>query len=122
MRQGGADGESRTDQMRVYREIVGALPGARRPRMMVQSMAGTGKSFLPTSIFLWCVIHGMPCKAAAPRNIAAANIECDGSDICATKLHNVFYLGSSYQSSLDVSKPGVEKVGAILTMKLFYDV
>ena len=38
------------DQWRVYNEIVHALPTERRLRMMVQASAGTGKSFLLTSL------------------------------------------------------------------------
>ena len=47
MRHGGPDGEM-TDQIRVYNEIVHALPTDRRLRLMVQASAGTGKSFLLT--------------------------------------------------------------------------
>ena len=50
MREGGPDGEI-TDQWRVYNEIVHALPTERRLRMMVQASAGTGKSFLLTSLY-----------------------------------------------------------------------
>ena len=49
MRDGGPEGEM-TDQWRVYSEIVHALPTERRLRMMVQASAGTGKSFLLTSL------------------------------------------------------------------------
>ena len=116
MQQGGLAGEA-TDQWRVYREIVHCLAGTSCLRMMIQASAGTGKSFLLTSIYLWCVVHGMSCKAAAPTGIAAANIEIEGTTICAATLHNVFDLDSDYQSNLDFSKPGVEKVGSILNMK-----
>ena len=50
MREGGPEGEM-TDQWRVYNEIVHALPTERRLRMMVQASAGTGKSFLLTSLY-----------------------------------------------------------------------
>ena len=71
MRQGGSDGEP-TDQWRVYSEIVQALQSHRRLRMMIQASAGTGKSFLLTSIYLWCVVHDVACKAAAPTGIAGS--------------------------------------------------
>ena len=78
MRQGGGpDGEA-TDQWRVYSEIVQWLSSAKCLRMMIQASAGTGKSFLLASVYLWCVVHGMSCKAAAPTGIAAANIEIEG--------------------------------------------
>ena len=71
MRQGSSDGEP-TDQWRVYSEIVQGLQSARRLRMMIQASAGTGKSFLLTSIYLWCVVHDVACKAAAPTGIVGA--------------------------------------------------
>ena len=114
MQQGGADGET-TDQIRIYDEIVHALPTERRLRIMVQASAGTGKSFLLTSLYLWCVVHGMACKAAAPTGIAAANIEIDGTDVCAATLHSVFDLDGEYKSNF--AKPGIDKVAAILRMK-----
>ena len=40
--------------------------------------------------------------------------------MCAATLHNVFDLDSEYTSNLDFSKPGVEKVGAILKMKVLF--
>ena len=99
MRQGGGpDGEA-TDQWRVYSEIVQWLSSAKCLRMMIQASAGTGKSFLLTSIYLWCVVHGMACRAAAPTGIAASNIEIDGTEICAATLHNVFGLDSECSSS-----------------------
>ena len=68
MRQGGPDGEE-TDQWRVYKEIVHALAGPTRLRMMVQASAGTGKSFLLTSVYLWCLVKAVSCLAAAPTGI-----------------------------------------------------
>ena len=62
----------------------------------------------------------MSCLAAAPTGIAAANIEIDGTEVCAATLHNVFDLDSEYTLNLDFSKPGVEKVGAILKMKVLF--
>ena len=60
-------------------------------------------------MYLWCLVHGMSCKAAAPTGIAAANIEIEGTNICAATLHNVFDLDSEYKSSLDFSKPSLDK-------------
>ena len=71
MRQGSSDGQP-TDQWRVYSEIVQAFQTERRLRMMIQASAGTGKSFLLTSIYLWCIVHGVACKAAAPTGIVGA--------------------------------------------------
>ena len=69
---GSPDGQL-TDQWRVYSEIIQALSSTdRRLRMMVQASAGTGKSFLLTTIYLWCCVHSMACKAAAPTGIVGA--------------------------------------------------
>ena len=70
-------------------------------------------------MYLWCLVHGMECLAAAPTGIAAANIEIDGTDICAATLHSVFDLDGAYKSKLDFTKPGADKVAAILKMKAF---
>ena len=67
--------------------------------------------------YLWCVVHGMNCLAAAPTGIAAANIEIEGTDTCAATLHSVFDLDGKYESKLDFTKPGIDKVGAIMKMK-----
>ena len=32
----------------------------------ISGIAGTGKSFLLTTVFLWCLVHGKNAKAAAP--------------------------------------------------------
>ena len=60
----------------------------------------------------------MNCLAAAPTGIAAANIEIDGTDICAATRHSVFDLDGKYESKLDFTKPGIDKVGAIMKMKV----
>ena len=60
----------------------------------------------------------MNCLAAAPTGIAAANIEIEGTDICAATLHSVFDLDGKYESKLDFSKPGIDKVAAIMKMKV----
>ena len=58
-------GES--DQYRVYQYIIGELEkGTRFLRVMVQASAGTGKSFLMTTVMLWCIVNGKNARAAAP--------------------------------------------------------
>ena len=47
-----------TDQWRVYQHIVGAIERGELLRLMVQASAGTGKSFLLTTVYLWCLVHG----------------------------------------------------------------
>ena len=59
----------------------------------------------------------MNCLAAAPTGIAAANIEIEGTDVCAATMHSVFDLDGEYESKLDFTKPGIDKVAAIMKMK-----
>ena len=74
MRAGGSP-DRETDQWRVYRYVVECMQAKRYLRLMVQASAGTGKSFLLTTIYLYCIVHGYHCRAAAPTGIAASNIE-----------------------------------------------
>ena len=66
-----------TDQWRVYEHIVDCLVNGRLLRLMVQASAGTGKSFLMTTVMLWCIVNGKKAKAAAPTGIAASNVEIE---------------------------------------------
>ena len=52
--------------------------------------AGTGKSFLLTTVYLWCLLKRKKVKAAAPTGIAAANVEVEGTDVAATTIHALF--------------------------------
>ena len=63
--QQGPDGEI-TDQFRVFEHIVHCIQGGMYLRLLIQASAGTGKSFLLTTVFLWCLVHRVKCKAAAP--------------------------------------------------------
>ena len=79
-----------TDQWRVYAEIIKSLSSGQRLRMIVQASAGTGKSYLMTTVMLWCIVNGKKAKAAAPTGIAASNIEIEGTSVNATTLHAMF--------------------------------
>ena len=120
---------------RVYSHIVQRLAAndGRPLRLMVQASAGTGKSFLLTTVFLWAIINGMECRAAAPTGIAAANIEVEQTkagaspffyisfffpsrlraQVAASTLHSLFDLGANNESKLDFTKRH-EKVLALL--------
>ena len=50
-------------------------------RLMVQASAGTGKSFLLVTVYLWCIVNGKKAKACAPTGIAASNVEIEGSNV-----------------------------------------
>ena len=77
----GEDGGC-TDQWRVYREICDALGQNRAPlRMFLQASAGTGKSFLLETVFLWAQIQGHEVEACAPTGIAAARIRVERTPV-----------------------------------------
>lgn len=69
MKAGGEVGVE-TDQYRVFKFITNQLEhGESHLRLMVQASAGTGKSFLLTTVFLWSVVRGIKTKACAPTGI-----------------------------------------------------
>ena len=120
MRQ-GATSAGETDQWRVYSHIVSSIRDGRYLRLMVQASAGTGKSFLLTTVFLWCLVHKKTCKAACPTGIAASNIEIDGTDVRACTLHSMFELetdNSEARSKLDFSKASAEKVCCLIRLQV----
>ncbi len=115
MQAGGTDAKP-TDQWRVYKHIVGSIAQGRYLRLMVQASAGTGKSFLLSSVFLWCIVNGIKTNAAAPTGIAAANIEVKRTEVCATTIHNMLEMDGEYKSALDYSKLNNSKVSALMQM------
>ena len=54
-----------TDQWRVYTKITAAIRDGRYLRLMVQASAGTGKTFLLTTVALWCKVRGEACHSEA---------------------------------------------------------
>ena len=115
MREGSA---SETYQWRVYKYIVGSLERGELLRLMIQASAGTGKSFLLTSVYLWCLVNGMNSKSAAPTGIAAANVEIEGTDVSATTVHNLFEFDQDYTTKLDFSKVTHAKVAALIKLQV----
>ena len=75
-------------------------------RLLVQASAGTGKSFLLTTLFLWCTLQGLRVCACAPTGIAAANIAVEGTDIGATTIHHLFELTTDLETKLDFEEEG----------------
>ena len=48
-----------TDQWRIYKEVIACLQAGSAPlRLCLQASAGTGKSFLLESVFLWAILNG----------------------------------------------------------------
>ena len=71
---------------------------------MVQASAGTGKSFLLNTVFLWCLVKGKRVKAAAPTGIAAANIEIERTSVRATTIHQMFEFDNEFKTKIDFTK------------------
>ena len=107
-----------TDQWRIYIEIIDSIREGRYLRMMVQASAGTGKSFLLTTVYLWCIVNGKNCKAAAPTGIAAANVEIEKTDVCAQTIHSLLDFDGEYNSKLDLGKTQHPKVAMLLALKV----
>ena len=78
----------------------------------------TGKSFLLTTVFLWCIVNGYKTRAAAPTGIAAANVEIEGTDVAAMTVHAMFDLDTEWKSKLDFSKLGHSKVDALMALQV----
>jgi len=108
-----------SDQFRVYVYIIGELEkGTKFLRVMVQASAGTGKSFLLTTVYLWCLCHKKVVKACAPTGIAAANIDLSGTDVSACTIHSLFDLDGEMITKLDFAKVGNPKGAALLAMQV----
>ena len=116
MQQSGRDGP--TDQWRVYSHILHALEHGPFLRLVVQASAGTGKSYLLTTVYLWCLLHGKNVRAAAPTGIAAANVAIEGTDVRAVTLHNLFDFDENLRTKLDFAKLSNAKVADLLSLQV----
>ena len=74
-----------------------------------------GKSFLLTTIYLWCLLQKIRVKACAPTGIAAANIDLPGTDVNANTIHQTFDLDGEMTTKLDFSKVDDPKVCLLYT-------
>ena len=93
---------STTDQWRVYKEAVEGLQSRTKLlRMFVQASAGTGKSFLLETLYLWCLVNDLEVSACAPTGIAAARIRILRTPVKAFTLHYLFALDVALESKLD---------------------
>eukprot|EP00973_Karenia_brevis_P094463 12422633-Karenia_brevis.AAC.1 len=117
MRTGSLPGEE-TDQWRVFTYIVDNISSGNFLRLMVQASAGTGKSYLLTTVYLWCIINKKKCHAAAPTGIAASNVEIEGTDVMATTLHSMFDLDTEFKTKLDFSKMDHAKVATLMLLEV----
>ena len=90
--------------------------------MCVQASAGTGKSFLLETLYLWCLVHDLEVSACAPTGIAAARIRILRTPVKAFTLHYLFALDVTLESKLDPTKPQDERqVRLVKTQVLFID-
>ena len=109
-----------TDQWRVYTHIVESITAGTPLRLLVQASAGTGKSFLLTTVYLWCIVKGKKAKACAPTGIAAANVEIEGTDVAATTIHAMLDMDTDLKTKLDFAKVGHNKVAALLALEVLF--
>ena len=110
-----------TDQWRLYQEIVAVLEENKEPaRFIIQASAGTGKSFLLETLFLWCAVHGHGPQACAPTGIAAARIHVPRTPVHASTLHYLFGLRGDAGSSLDLTHPEKEDVARLRGMTVLF--
>ena len=108
-----------TDQWRVYQEIISKLDSSREAlRMVVQASAGTGKSFLLETVFMWCILKGHDVQAAAPTGIAAARLRVRKTKVKAATLYYVFALTVEMESKLDASNLDDEATQRLAKMTL----
>ena len=108
-----------TDQWRVYTHIVNSLRLGAPLRLMVQASAGTGKSFILTTTFLWCIVNGKKARACAPTGIAAANVEIEGTEVGAQTIHALLDLNTELESKLDFTKDNA-KTAALMSLDVLF--
>jgi len=108
-----------SDQYRVFQYITNEIEkGTQFLRVMVQASAGTGKSFLLTTVYLWCLCKKMRVRSCAPTGIAAANIDLHGTDVSASTVHSLFDLDGEMTTKLNFAKVDDPKVAALLAMQV----
>ena len=108
---------------RLYSEAGEELHKNQIPlRMVLQASAGTGKSFLLETLYLWCTVNGFQAEACAPTGIAAARIHVPRTPVRAYTVHNMFALTVDLESQIDPSKPEDERTQRLRqTTVLFID-
>ena len=106
-----------SDQWRAYSEIIAALDRHDEPcRFVVQTPAGTGKSILLETLYLWCFVHGHKPEACAPTGIAAARIAIPRTPVRAYTLHTLDATGADGKSRVDATKSDAEETQRLRSM------
>ena len=108
-----------TDQWRVYKEARECIEAGSAPlRLCLQASAGTGKSFLLETLFLWAILNGHNVKAAAPTGIAAARLRMPRTPLSATTVRYLFGLSIDGESKIDTTSPADDNVQRIAAMTI----
>ena len=117
MQEGTSPDGTVTDQWRVYSEAIAVLGSNAKPlRLVLQASAGTGKSFLLETLFLWSHLRGHTVRAAAPTGIAAARLRLPRTPVHASTLHWLMCLSIDGESKLDPSNPEDEGTKRLASM------
>jgi len=91
-------------------EIIASLQRNTDPlRLLLQASAGTGKSFLLETVYIWCVLNGHVVESCAPTGIAATRLRVRRTPAQAYTIHHLFALNVELESKLDPSKKDDEK-------------
>ena len=108
-----------TDQWLVYQEITQKMRENSKPlRIFLQASAGTGKSFLLETVYIWSFLKGHAVEACAPTGIAAARLRIPRTPVKAVTLHYLFGLNIKLESSIDLSKPEEQSTKRLRRMSL----
>ena len=68
------------------------------------------------NVYLWCIVNDKRCTAAVPTDIAAANVEIEGTDVSAVTIHTLFDLDTEFKSKLDFAKLSNTRVADFMAM------
>ena len=122
MKDGVPEGEV-SDQSRVFDYCIEQIEkGSSNPlRLTVQASAGTGKSFLLTTLYLYCLTKKIAVKAAAPTGIAASNIDVPGTAVGAETLHFLLAMDGELNTKFDVSRqddPKIQELNVIQVLMI----
>ena len=71
---------------------------------------------ISANVYLWCIVNDKRCTAAVPTDIAAANVEIEGTDVSAVTIHTLFDLDTEFKSKLDFAKLSNTRVADLMAM------